>query len=126
MARTSVAAMRAQRGSISVEFAAVMPLVALVLLGVAQLGLTVAETLTLQHAAREGARTYATTADPEAARDAATAAGALDPSRAQVDASIDGAYAVIEITANAKVFPGITTTMTLRARAAMRFERAPP
>lgn len=75
--------MRAQRGSVSVEFAAVLPLVAVALLLVAQVGLLVAEQMTVQHAAREGARAGAVWNDDERARDAVLAV--LDPARAEVE-----------------------------------------
>jgi Flp pilus assembly protein TadG len=69
------------RGSVSVEFAAVLPLVAVSLLLVAQIGLLVSEQLAVQHAAREGARAAAVWNDDARARDAALNAGNLDPAR---------------------------------------------
>lgn len=114
-----------ERGSASVEFSLVLPVLALVLLGVAQVGVTMGEALALQHAAREGARIYAVTADPDAARDAAVRAGNLSPS-ATVTARQEGDSASIEITASARVFPGVPApSILLRARAAMRFEKRP-
>ena len=71
----------------SVEFAAVLPLVAIALLLVAQIGLIVAQQLTVQHAAREGARIAAVTNDDEAARAAALSSGNLDAERADVEIS---------------------------------------
>lgn len=76
--------MGSQRGSASAEFAAVLPLVAVALLLVAQVGLTVSEQLAVQHAAREGARAAALWNDDDRAREAALAAGNLDPDRATV------------------------------------------
>lgn len=72
------------RGSVSVEFAAVLPLVAVSLLLVAQIGLVVSEQLAVQHAAREGARVAAVWNDDARARDAALSSGNLDPSRTTV------------------------------------------
>ena len=77
------------RGSVSVEFAAVLPLLAVAMLLVAQIGLLVAQQLTVQHAAREGARSAAVHNDGDRARQDALAAGNLDPDRASV--SVDPA-----------------------------------
>lgn len=119
----TVADMR-QRGSISVEFAVVLPLAATILLGVAQIGVTVAEVLVMHHAAREGARTFAVTGDADAGVEAAIKAGNLDE-RADVTATIEDDAAVIEIVTQARVFPGLPPSVRLRARAAMRRERWP-
>lgn len=62
-----------------------LPLVAVSLLLVAQMGLLVSEELAVQHAAREGARTAAIENDDAAARDAAMRAGNLDPARTTVE-----------------------------------------
>lgn len=112
-----------ERGSASVEFSLVLPLVALMLLAIAQVGVTMGEALSLQHAAREGVRVYAVTADGEAGRAAAVRAGDLERSAA-VTARDDSGSAVIEIVAPARIFPGVpAVAVTLRARAVMRFER---
>lgn len=114
-----------QRGSASVEFALVLPVVVTILLGVAQVGVTVGEVLALHHAAREGARVYAITADASAASASARRAGNLGPDVTVVTEQ-DEDDAVIEITAPARVFPGVPApSIRLRARATMRFERAP-
>src|SRR5207248_5284949 len=76
--------LRNARGSVSVEFAAVLPLVAVSLLLVAQIGLLVSEQLAVQHAAREGAREAAVWNDERRARDAALRAGNLDPARTTI------------------------------------------
>ena len=47
---------RAQRGQAAAEVALVLPLVALVLLGVLQAGLVLRDQVLVTHAAREGAR----------------------------------------------------------------------
>ena len=75
---------RSERGAVSVEFAAALPLVAVSMLLVAQIGLLVAQQVTVQHAAREGARVAAVSNDDDAARDAALRAGNLDAERADV------------------------------------------
>lgn len=76
-----------ERGSASVEFAAVLPLVLIALLLVVQVALVVAEQLVVQHAAREGAREAAVWNDDARARDAALRAGDLDSDRATVEVS---------------------------------------
>lgn len=65
----------------------VLPLIAVAMLLVAQIGLIVSEELAVQHAAREGARTAAVQNDDDAARDAAITAGNLDPERVSVEIS---------------------------------------
>ena len=75
----------AERGSASVEFAAVLPLALVALLLIVQVALVVAEQLVLQHAAREGAREAAVWNDDARARDAALRAGNLETDRAEID-----------------------------------------
>lgn len=77
-------AVRPQRGSASVELAAVLPFAAVIGLVVVQIGLVVAAQLVVTHAAREGARAAAVHNDDALARDAAIAAGRLDPDRTEV------------------------------------------
>ena len=62
------------RGSAVVEFALVVPLVLLLLLGVVEVGLVARGQLMVISAAREGAREAAATPDPAAAVRAARAA----------------------------------------------------
>lgn len=69
-------------GQAAVEFALVLPLVVLLLLFLAQLGLVVRAQLLVTDAAREGARAAAAAADPRtAAQIAAEKATGLPPSR---------------------------------------------
>ena len=75
----------AERGSASVEFAAVLPLALVALLLIVQVALVVAEQLVLQHAAREAAREAAVWNDDERARNAALRAGNLENDRAEID-----------------------------------------
>lgn len=68
----------ANRGSVTVEFALVFPLVGLVLLALLQTGLTVRSRILVAQAAREGARQATTTDnDGEIRRAAIIAAGGL-------------------------------------------------
>lgn len=65
------AARRTDDGQAAVEFALVLPILAVVLLAVLQIGVVVRNDLVLHHAAREGARAAAVSADPgRAARSA--------------------------------------------------------
>lgn len=69
-------------GQAMVETALVLPLVLLILLGIAQFGLIMSAQLTLQNSAREGARLGATGAGDSAVSDRVVAtAGILDPAR---------------------------------------------
>src|SRR5437016_1737155 len=126
--------LRNARGSVSVEFAAVLPLVAVSLLLVAQIGLLVSEQLAVQHAAREGAREAAVWNDDGRARDAALRAGNLDPSRATIAITpsrrdvgtpvrVEIRYKPVEMPVVGRFMPAATT---LHAAVEMRTERAPP
>ena len=122
------------RGSVSVEFAAVLPLVAIALLLVAQMGLLVSEQLTIQHAAREGARAAAVWNDDTKAREAAIAAGHLDPGRAAITVSPSARDVGTPVTVSIRYRPGevplvgrfLPSGWELSATVAMRTERAPP
>src|SRR5262245_56197250 len=70
------------RGSATVEFALVLPLVLVVVLGLVQVGLVVRDRLLVEAAARAGARAAAIQDDPAAIEDAAiVAAPGLDAAR---------------------------------------------
>jgi Flp pilus assembly protein TadG len=126
--------LRRARGSVSVEFAAVLPLVAIALLLVAQMGLLVSEQLTIQHAAREGARAAAVWNDDAKARDAALSAGHLDPGRAVITVSPSTRDVGAPVTVSVRYRPGevplvgrfMPSGWELSATVAMRTERAPP
>lgn len=79
------------RGQASVELALVLPLVALLLLAVVQVGLLVRTQVLVTHAAREAARAAAVDDDPGAAEAAAEASASLDPGRLTVTAEGRGA-----------------------------------
>jgi Flp pilus assembly protein TadG len=122
------------RGSVSVEFAAVLPLVAVSLLLVAQIGLLVSEQLAVQHAAREGARAAAVWNDDARARTAALNAGNLDPARTTIVISpssrdvgtpvrVEVRFKPVEMPVVGRFMPSATT---LSATVEMRTERAPP
>ena len=67
------------------ELALVLPLVALVLLAVVQVGLVVRDQVLVVHAAREAAREAAVEPAPDASRQAALAGSGLEPERLSVD-----------------------------------------
>jgi Flp pilus assembly protein TadG len=125
---------RAARGSVSVEFAAVLPLVAVSMLLVAQIGLLVSEQLAVQHAAREGARAAAVWNDDDRARTAALDAGNLDPNRTTIIISparrdvgtpvrVEVRFTPVAMPVVGRFMPSATT---LTAMVEMRTERAPP
>ena len=122
------------RGSVSVEFAATLPLVAVSMLLVAQIGLLVSEQLAVQHAAREGARAAAVWNDDARARSAALDAGNLDPARTTIAISpsqrdvgtpvrVEVRYTPVEMPVVGRYMPSATT---LTAAVEMRTERAAP
>lgn len=84
------AAARGDRGQASVELALLLPVVALLLLAVLQVGLIARDVVMVSHAAREAARAAATDADPSAASRAAEGAGGLAPERTSVSTSPRG------------------------------------
>ena len=76
---------RGDGGQAAVELALVLPLVALVLLAVVQVGLVVRDQVLVVHAAREAAREAAVEAAPDASRRAALAGSGLHADRLSVD-----------------------------------------
>ncbi len=90
LARLARLARRAagEHGQAAVELALVLPLVALLLLSLVQVGLVVCDQVLVIHAAREGARAAAVDPDPQAARQAALRAAGLVAGRLTVE--VDG------------------------------------
>ncbi len=116
----------------SVEFAAVLPLVGVALLLVAQMGLLVAQQLTVQHAAREGARVAAIANDDAAATQAAREAGDLaDDADVRIEPGAREVGESVRVTVRARpalvpligVF--ISADFWLIGSVQMRTERAP-
>jgi Flp pilus assembly protein TadG len=70
-----------ERGQASVELALALPVLALLLLLIVQVGLVVRDQVLLVHAAREAAREAAVAADRGAARRGALAGARLQPGR---------------------------------------------
>ena len=110
-----------------------LPLVAVSLLLVAQIGLLVSEQLAVQHAAREGAREAAVWNDDGRARDAALRAGNLDAARTTITITpsqrdvgtpvrVEIRYTPVQMPVVGRFMPASTT---LHASVEMRTERAP-
>lgn len=76
---------RDERGQATVETALLLPLALVVVLAVAQVGLTVRDQLVVTHAAREGARMSAVTSDASLVRAAVLDAVNVDAGRLRVD-----------------------------------------
>ncbi|MFL5735935.1 MAG: TadE/TadG family type IV pilus assembly protein [Actinomycetota bacterium] len=86
--RTSVEPISDTRGSAAVEFALVLPILFVVLLGLVQVGVLAKDELLVQQAARIGARQAAISPDGNSVRAAAVgASGGLDESRLAVEVS---------------------------------------
>ncbi len=120
--------MTAQRGSAVVEFALVLPLVLVVLLGIVEVAVVARSEIQLIHAAREGAREAA--ASPDTRRSAAAVRSALGAAgdRARVSVSRpsrvgDRATVTVSLrhTIAAPFFGGFS--LDLHARSTMRVER---
>ena len=87
--------MTGERGQASVELALVLPLVAILLLGVVQVAVVAARQVAVTDAARDAARAAASGADDSSTAGTARAATGLDPDRLSVEvARVDGAARV--------------------------------
>lgn len=78
---------RGSEGQAAVELALAMPLVALLLLALVQLGFLVRDQVLVVHAAREGARQAAVDGSTDAVRRAAAGSSSLAPDRMTVTMS---------------------------------------
>jgi Flp pilus assembly protein TadG len=117
-------------GQAAVELALALPLVALLLLAVVQLGLLVRDQVLVVHAAREGARQAAVDGAPDAARRGALAATGLPGGGMTVSVSGrggPGSRVRVEIRYRAPTdVPLVGAAMgdvTLHAAATMRVEK---
>ena len=82
---------RSERGQATVELVLVLPVVAMLVLALVQVGVVARDRLVLAHVGREAARAVAVDPRPEAAIAAARAASGLDPDRLHVElGSSDG------------------------------------
>ncbi len=121
---------REDGGQASVELALVLPLVMILLLAVAQLGLLVRDQILIVHAAREGARQAAVDPSADAPRKAAVASSSLNDSRLTVTTTGrggPGSRVRVEVAyRTSSVMPLVGAAvghLTLRASATMRVER---
>ena len=106
-----------------------LPLVAVLLLAVVQVGLLVRAEVLVTHAAREAARAAAVDADPQAAARAATSSTTLDPHRMTVNVQGrkgPGSRVQVDVTYTAStdmpLIGGLIGDVTLHASASMRVE----
>ena len=121
---------REDGGQAAVELALVLPLVALLLLAVVQLGFLVRDQVLVVHAAREGARQAAVDPAPDAARRAASTSTGLPA--AGMDVSVSGrggAGSRVRVAVRYRaptdvpLVGALLGPVTLRAEATMRVER---
>ena len=116
-------------GQSTVELALALPMVALLALGLIQIGLIVHQQVLVTHIAREGARAAAVDESPDAAREAVVAGAPLDPERVVVEVlgrGETGSRVTVTVTYDAPmVIPLVGTLMddvSLTAAATMRVE----
>ncbi len=121
---------RGDGGQASVELALVLPLVMILLLAVAQLGLLVRDQILVVHAAREAAREAAVDPAADAPRRAALGSSTLAGDRLTVTSTgrgAPGSRVRVEVAYQASTaVPLVGAAMrglTLRASATMRVER---
>ena len=120
----------ADRGQATVELALVLPLVALLLLGLVQVAVVARDQVLVAHAAREAARAAAVDDDVDAVRRAAERAGPLAADRLEVEVSgREGAGSRVRVVVRYTVplrlplVPGRGLEADLTADATMRVER---
>lgn len=120
---------RGGEGQASLELALALPLVALLLLAVVQLGLLVRDQVLVVHAAREAARRAAVDPTETGARLAAAGAGPLDPARLRVElapALAAGAQVGVRLSyhspTEAPIIGALLPDIVLHSRASMRRE----
>jgi Flp pilus assembly protein TadG len=121
---------REDGGQASVELALVLPLVMLLLLAVAQVGLLVRDQILVVHAAREAVREAAVEPAADAPRRAALASSTLDGDRLTVTTTGRGAAGTrvrVEVayrpSTGVPLVGAAVAGLTLRASATMRVER---
>jgi hypothetical protein len=121
---------RSDAGQSTVELALSLPLVALLLLLLVQVGLVVRAQVLVTHAAREAAREAAVDPDPAAPRQAALASASLAADRLTVTATgrgPPGSRVRVEIryrlTTDVPVVGALLPDVVLAAAATMRVER---
>lgn len=118
---------RGDRGQATIEAALLLPVVAIALLAVIQVGLLVHARVMVTHAAREGARVAATGGDHGDVAEAVVASGRLPPQRLDVDVVRSGGRATVVVRfdapTNVPIVGALVRDVTLEAEATMRLER---
>jgi len=119
-----------ERGQATVELALLLPLVAVLLVGIVQLAMVARDHTLVTHAAREAVRAAAVSDDPAAPQRAAEAAGPLAPERVRVQVTERGPVgsAITAVVRYASpvgipVVGALVHDVRLEARATMRVER---
>jgi Flp pilus assembly protein TadG len=121
--------LRSEDGAVAVEFALVLPILVVMLLGIMEFGLLYNAQITVTNAAREGARTVAIENDQAAARaDIKAAAFILDPPLKDTDITFSpvgtcaaGATSVSTIRYEYRYLSGLFgASVTITGKAAMR------
>lgn len=117
-------------GQAAVELALVLPLVAILLLALVQVGLVVRDQVLVVHAAREAVRAAAVDAGPEVPAQAAASSSTLDAGRLRVDSTGregPGSRVTVRVRYRAPtdvpLVGGAIPDLTLDASATMRVER---
>lgn len=114
-----------ERGAVAVEFALLMPVLILVLLGTMEFGRAFNAQASLAYAAREGARVMAITKNPDEARTKAiNAAVSLNPAPTVVDVgpcttSTIGSQTTVTITYQLSTLTGIAGPFTMKGKGVM-------
>jgi Flp pilus assembly protein TadG len=117
-----------ERGSVAVEFALVLPILAALLIGILEFGNAYGAQLSITNAAREAARTMAVQNSVSAAQSAAvSAAGALNPALTTTQVAVSPAGCTAGTTASVTIsypFHFLTgffgTGFTMTGKAAMQ------
>lgn len=116
---------QSQRGAAAVEFALVLPLLLVIMLGIIEFGRAYNAQISLTHAARESVRTMAITNNWEQSMTAGrSAAPALEPGKMTFMASPTACSAnstvTVTITYPLQTITNFVNNMTLTGKAAMR------
>jgi hypothetical protein len=116
-------------GQATVELAVLLPVVAVLLLTVAQVALLARERVLVTHAAREGARVAAVGGDAGAVRGAVVEAGGLDPAGVEVRVTRRAERVEVRVDYRARTdLPIVGALMgdpSMTARVTMRREEPP-
>ena len=116
-----------ERGQATVEFALLLPLVALLALALAEAGLVVRDQVLVTHAAREAARAAAVGADPVVAAWAGSGLGDLVVTVSAVGGASGSRTVRIQRQEHGHLplFGRVSAGLVLEATATMRFEGPP-